>query len=57
VRWGVSVLPGSCGAWVRIVGSSSPAVDRAMRAAWDAARRLLTGTPAPRLRKSTTFLT
>ncbi|HZV75883.1 MAG TPA: urease accessory protein UreD [Conexibacter sp.] len=57
VRWGVSVLPGDCGAWVRILGSSSPAVDRAMRDAWDGARRLLTGTPAPRLRKSTTFLT
>lgn len=57
VRWGVSELPGDCGAWVRILGSSSPAVDRAMRDAWDAARRLLTGTPAPHLRKSTTFLT
>ncbi len=56
VRWGVSTLPGDAGAWARLLGSSSPAVDRAMRAAWDAARRLLTGAPAPRLRKSATFL-
>ncbi|HEY4279763.1 MAG TPA: urease accessory protein UreD [Conexibacter sp.] len=56
VRWGVSTLPGDCGAWVRLLGSSSPALDRAMRAAWDAARGLLVGAPAPRLRKSTTFL-
>jgi urease accessory protein len=57
VRWGVSTLSGDCGAWARILGSSSPAVDRAMHDAWDAARRLLTGTPAPSLRKSTTYLT
>lgn len=56
IRWGVSVLPGDCGAWVRLVGSSSPAVDRARHAAWDAARRLLVGAPAPRLRKSRTFV-
>ncbi len=56
VRWGVSTLPGECGAWVRVVGSGSPAVDRALHAAWDAARRLVAGAPAPRLRKSRTFL-
>lgn len=56
LRWGVSVLPGECGAWVRMVGSDSPVLDRAMRDAWDAARRLLIGVPAPRMRKSTTFL-
>lgn len=56
VRWGVSVLPGDCGAWVRALGSSSPSLDRAMRAAWDGARRLVVGVPAPRLRKSTTFM-
>jgi urease accessory protein len=56
VRWGVSVLPGDCGAWVRMLGSDSPALDRAMRDAWDGARRLLVGVPAPRMRKSTTFL-
>jgi urease accessory protein len=56
VLWGVSSLPGECGAWVRMLGSDSPALDRAMRDAWDAARRLLAGVPAPRMRKSTTFL-
>lgn len=56
LRWGVSVLPGDCGAWVRLLGSSSPDLDRAMRAAWDAARRLVAGVPAPRMRKSTTFM-
>jgi urease accessory protein len=55
VRWGVSVLPHECGAWVRLLGSDSPRVDRAMGIAWDAARRLLIGAPAPRLRKSKTY--
>lgn len=56
LRWGVSVLPGGCGAWVRMVGSRSPVLDRAMRDAWDAARQRLLGVPAPRMRKSTTYL-
>lgn len=56
VLWGVSSLPGECGAWVRMLGSDSPALDRGLRDAWDAARRLLVGVPAPRMRKSTTFL-
>lgn len=56
LRWGVSVLPGDCGAWVRMLGSDSPVLDRAMRDVWDAARRLLIGVPAPRMRKSTTYL-
>lgn len=56
LRWGVSVLPGACGAWVRMVGSRSPVLDRAMRDAWDAARQRLLGVPAPRMRKSTTYL-
>lgn len=54
--WGASVLPGECGAWVRMLASSSPDLDRAMRAAWDAVRRLLIGAPAPHMRKSTTFV-
>ncbi len=57
VRWGASALPGDCGAWARLLGSHSPTIDRAMRAAWDAVRRLLIGVPAPQLRKSTTFMT
>ncbi|MFF9352510.1 urease accessory protein UreD [Streptomyces sp. NPDC014734] len=50
--FGVSTLPDGCGAWVRVVGGDPPAVTRAMRAAWDAVRRLLIGVPAPDLRKS-----
>lgn len=56
IRWGASSLPGECGAWVRILGSHSPDVDRAMVAAWDAARRLLVGVPAPNMRKTRTFV-
>ncbi|MFD7922174.1 urease accessory protein UreD [Streptomyces sp. NPDC059740] len=50
--FGVSVLPDDSGAWARILSSDSPAVTRAVRAAWDAVRRLLIGVPAPDLRKS-----
>lgn len=50
--FGVSVLPDDCGAWVRVMGSDPPAVARALRAAWDAVRRLLIGVPAPDLRKT-----
>ncbi len=57
VRWGVSELPHECGAWVRLLGDESPRVDRAMGIAWDAARKLLIGAPAPRLRKSKTYMT
>ncbi|MCX4551468.1 urease accessory protein UreD [Streptomyces sp. NBC_01387] len=52
VLHGVSVLPHDCGAWVRILGDDAPAVAAARHAAWDAARRLLTGSPAPDLRHS-----
>lgn len=52
LSFGVSTLPDECGAWVRVVGSDSPAVTRATRAAWDAVRRLLIGVPAPDLRKT-----
>ncbi|MFE7411914.1 urease accessory protein UreD [Streptomyces laurentii] len=52
LAFGVSVLPDDCGAWVRILGSDSPAVTRALHTAWNAARRLLIGAPAPDLRKS-----
>jgi urease accessory protein len=45
------VLPDDCGAWVRILGHEEPRVTEAVRAAWDAVRRLLTGHPAPDLRK------
>jgi urease accessory protein len=48
---GASVLPGDRGAWARILGEESPEVAAAFRLAWDAARRLLIGVPAPDLRK------
>ncbi|MFJ3709028.1 MULTISPECIES: urease accessory protein UreD [unclassified Streptomyces] len=48
---GASVLPGDCGAWLRMLGSDQPEITQALRAAWDAVRRLLTGHPAPDLRK------
>lgn len=51
VLHGVSVLPGDCGAWVRILAREQPRVADAVRAAWDAVRRLLIGHPAPDLRK------
>ncbi|CAM5706932.1 urease accessory protein UreD [Streptomyces hirsutus] len=51
VLHGTSVLPEDCGAWVRILGHEQPRVAEAVRAGWDAVRRLLTGHPAPDLRK------
>lgn len=50
--FGVSVLPDDTGAWARVMGSDSPAVTRALRAVWDAVRRVLIGVPAPDLRKT-----
>ncbi|MGC9378525.1 urease accessory protein UreD [Streptomyces sp. MH13] len=52
VLHGASVLPDDCGAWVRVLGHEEPRVTGAVRAAWDAVRRLLTGHPAPDLRKA-----
>ncbi|WP_443034791.1 urease accessory protein UreD [Streptomyces sp. BE308] len=49
--YGVSVLPGECGAWVRLLDDSPIRVAAARNTAWDAVRRLLTGHPAPDLRK------
>jgi len=48
---GVSELPGGCGATVRLLGSTSKAVQGALRTAWNAARLGLHGIPAPDLRK------
>ncbi|WP_433212316.1 urease accessory protein UreD [Microtetraspora malaysiensis] len=50
-RGGASMLPGECGAWIRLLGYESPEVARALRAAWDAARQLVIGVPAPEPRK------
>ncbi|MET9991785.1 urease accessory protein UreD [Streptomyces mutabilis] len=52
VRFGASVLPEECGAWVRVLSCDQPRLTVAVRAAWDAVRRLLIGHPAPDLRKS-----
>ncbi|WP_316524549.1 urease accessory protein UreD [Kitasatospora brasiliensis] len=49
---GVSVLPQDSGAWLRLLGSDTRACAAALRAAWDAVRRLLIGAPAPDLRKT-----
>ncbi|MFD7068620.1 urease accessory protein UreD [Streptomyces sp. NPDC059913] len=51
VLYGVSVLPRDCGAWLRLLDDSPVRVAAAHAAAWDAVRRLLTGHPAPALRK------
>ena len=48
---GVSELPNGCGVAVRLVGSTSKAVQTARATAWNAARLELLGTPAPTLRK------
>jgi urease accessory protein len=51
LRAGASVLPQDCGAWARVFGAESPEVNEALRAAWDAVRRLLIGVPSPRRRR------
>ncbi|WP_435053215.1 urease accessory protein UreD [Kitasatospora phosalacinea] len=49
---GVSTLPGEVGAWLRLLAPDTRSAAAALRAAWDAVRRELTGTPAPELRKT-----
>jgi len=51
LTYGVSVLPGDCGAWLRALGGDPQTMAGALRTAWDAVRRLLIGVPAPHLRK------
>ncbi len=48
---GVSELPNSCGASVRLLGPDSNTVKAAMATAWNAARIRLIGAPVPNLRK------
>jgi urease accessory protein len=48
---GATELPYGCGATVRLLGTSSTAVQAALRSAWSAARLKLLGAPAPNLRK------
>lgn len=47
---GASLLPGDCGAWLRVLASDAIALRAVMRAGWTAARRLVTGS-APGLRR------
>ena len=48
---GATELPRGCGITVKLLGSSSAAVQAALRRAWNAARLELLGAPAPDLRK------
>lgn len=50
-RFGVSVLPGDAGAWLRFVGDDTITSAAVHRAAAAAAHELLTGLPAPTIRK------
>lgn len=52
VSGGASALPNGCGAWARVLGPSSLAVQAALHAAWDEARMALVGAPAPNRRKT-----
>jgi urease accessory protein len=52
VQIGVSELSNGCGVIVRMLGSNSPEVRAAFHVAWNEARLLLIGVPAPDLRKS-----
>lgn len=51
VLYGVSILPRDCGAWVRVLDDSPIRTAAAHEAVRQAVRRLLTGHPAPDLRK------
>lgn len=48
---GATELPDGCGTSIRLLGTSSTAVQAALRSAWSAARLELLGAPAPNLRK------
>jgi urease accessory protein len=48
---GVSELPNACVTSVRLLGTASQAVQRAVGTLWSAARLAVLGTPAPDLRK------
>jgi urease accessory protein len=48
---GATELPHGCGTAIRLLKTSSAAVQAALRSAWSAARLELLGAPAPNLRK------
>ncbi|WP_218013620.1 urease accessory protein UreD [Georgenia sp. 311] len=50
-RFGVSTLPVGSGAWLRFVGNDTVAAAAVWRSATRAAHELLTGSPAPTIRK------
>jgi urease accessory protein len=49
---GVTELPAGRGVAVRVLGHTSKAVQAAVHAAWECARLVLVGAPAPNLRKA-----
>jgi urease accessory protein len=48
---GVSELPNGCGVSVRLLGRTSLEMKNALHLAWNTARLMLIGVPAPDLRK------
>lgn len=52
IRFGISSLPGDSGVWLRMLGDDSVAMHLATTAAWGSVRQVLTGKPAPRMRKT-----
>jgi urease accessory protein len=48
---GVSELPNTCGVSIKLLGSTSKAVQAGLRTGWNASRMALFGAPAPNLRK------
>jgi len=52
LRFGVSTLPDDAGAWLRVLADDTIAALAVQRAAADAVHELLTGRPAPLVRKS-----
>ncbi|MFI1583695.1 urease accessory protein UreD [Embleya sp. NPDC020630] len=52
LRYGVSTLPEESGAWLRLLEDSPIRTAEAFSDAWRAVRLLLTGSPAPALRKT-----
>lgn len=51
IMFGVSALPGDTGVWLRILANDTTVVARAAMLAWGCVHELLTGHPAPVIRK------
>jgi urease accessory protein len=52
IRFGISALPRDAGAWLRMLGDDPVAMSAASTTAWQVSRQVLTGLPAPRMRKT-----